>query len=282
MISMQQYEWTNSLTDNSNFRILPYIDITKETYKNPICVLGMPGIADIGKFAVDQLIGILNATRVCDIIFYDYPAGAIIDNSILSIPKAEILAYKDKRGERDIILVTADAQAMTPKGIYEISDLISALLYRLGVTEIISLGALPGKPNNDSMNIYVTKTEDFDLQELSLHDRCQKISKAVLIGANGLIPSLAYSRFGINGTVFLTETDKKPSISEGITDLKASIYLLEFVANHYKFPIEAVFSNKKVSDLSRDLEEKRKKLEKELDSYKPLEGKVEQDKTLYI
>ena len=95
----------------------------------------------------------------------------------------------------------------------------------------------------------------------------------MLIGANGLIPSLAHSRFSIDGTVFLTETDKKPSISEGITDLKASIQLLEFVANHYKFPIEAVFSNKKVTDLSKDLEEKRKNLEKELDSYKPLERK---------
>ena len=282
MILMQQYEWTNNLTDNFNFRIIPYIDITTETYNDPICVLGMPGIADIGKFAVDQLIGILNATRVCDIIFYDYPAGAIIDNSVLSIPKAEILAYRDKRKERDIILVTADAQAMTPKGIYEISDLISVLLYRLGVKEIISLGALPGRRNKDSMNIYITKTEDFEIDEFSPNNRCKKISKAVLIGANGLIPSLAHSRFSINGTVFLTETDKKPSISEGITDLKASIQLLEFVANYYKFPIEAVFSNKKVTDLSKDLEEKRKKLEKELESYKPMEGKVEQDKTLYI
>jgi hypothetical protein len=37
-----------------------------------------------------------------------------------------------------------------------------------------------------------------------------------------------------------------------------------------------------VTDLSKDLEDKRKKLEKELESYKPMEGKVEQDKTLYI
>ncbi|MBN2154968.1 MAG: PAC2 family protein [Candidatus Lokiarchaeota archaeon] len=278
---MQTFEWINNISDNQTFRIIPYIDIVKESFVNPICILGMPGIADIGKFAVDQLIGILNASRVCDIIFYDYPAGAIIDNSILSIPKAEVLAYRDKHKIRDVILVTADAQAMTPKGIYEISDLITILLHRLGVKEIISLGALPGR-NNDPMNIYITKTEDFDIKEFSLNSQCQKISKAVLIGANGLIPSLAYSRFAIDGTVFLTETDKKPSISEGITDLKASIQLLEFVANHYKLPIEAVFSNKKVSDLSKDLEEKRKKLEKELESYKPMEGKVEQDKTLYI
>ena len=69
------------------------------------------------------------------------------------------------------------------------------LLYRLGVKEIISLGALPGKRNKDSMNIYVTKIEDFEMEEFSPNNRCQKISKAVLIGANGLIPSLLFPDF---------------------------------------------------------------------------------------
>ena len=64
----------------------------------------MPGIADIGKFAVDQLIGILKARKYREIIFNDYPAGAIIDNSLLSTPKAEILFRKDPENKQDIFL----------------------------------------------------------------------------------------------------------------------------------------------------------------------------------
>src|SRR6056297_908083 len=97
--------------DMKNFRFILFNEIEKESLNNPLCIIGMPGIADIGKFAVDQLIGILKAKKYCDIIFNDYPAGAIVENSVLSTPKAEILFYKDPKSIRDIVLVRADAQA---------------------------------------------------------------------------------------------------------------------------------------------------------------------------
>ncbi|GAH02585.1 unnamed protein product, partial [marine sediment metagenome] len=49
---------------------------------------------------------------------------------------------------------------------------------------------------------------------------CQKIQKGVIIGANGLIPTLAKARFNIDGLVFLAETDNIAMINEDITDLK--------------------------------------------------------------
>ena len=104
----------------TGIRIIKHIDLSKDDFKNPICILGMPGIADVGKFALDSLIGQLNAQNFMDFIFDDYPAGAIVDDSLLSAPKAEILYWKDPQNLRDIILITADAQSLTPKGIYKI------------------------------------------------------------------------------------------------------------------------------------------------------------------
>ncbi|MFW9825956.1 MAG: hypothetical protein ACFFE4_23655, partial [Candidatus Thorarchaeota archaeon] len=83
-------------------RVIDYSNLSKEDFINPICILGMPGIADIGKFALDSLIGQLGAKSLMDIIFDDYPAGAIVDDSILSAPKAEILYWKDPNKERDL------------------------------------------------------------------------------------------------------------------------------------------------------------------------------------
>ncbi|KKK89935.1 hypothetical protein LCGC14_2728140, partial [marine sediment metagenome] len=74
-------------------RIIKHDYCTKEAFFNPICILGMPGIADVGKFALDSLIGQLDAKNLMDIIFDDYPAGAIVDDSLLSAPKAEILYW---------------------------------------------------------------------------------------------------------------------------------------------------------------------------------------------
>ena len=102
-------------------RIIKHTDLKAEDFIRPICILGMPGIADVGKFAIDSLIGQLNAKNLIDIIFDDYPAGAIVDDSLLSAPKAEILYWKDPNELRDLMLITADAQSLTPKGIYKIS-----------------------------------------------------------------------------------------------------------------------------------------------------------------
>ncbi|MHA1338651.1 MAG: PAC2 family protein [Promethearchaeota archaeon] len=262
------------------FRILQYSDRDPSSFKNPLCIIGMPGVGDVGKFAVDQLIGILNAEKYYEIISFDYPAGAIIDNSILSAPKAEILTYYDKRTDRDIILITSDAQAMTPKGIYEISDLIAELVNQFGVTEIVALSAIPtNKKSDDNISIYITSTEDFNIKE---YIGCNTITKGVIIGSNGLIPSLAKARFGINGKVFLVEIFNKNYGGEGVTDLKASIVLLDRIAKLYNLPIEPIFSDEKVSELSKDLEEKRKKLEEELESIQDPESSADQEKTIYI
>ena len=92
-------------------RIIQHVDLSKEQFVKPLCILGMPGIADVGKFALDSLIGQLNAKNLMDIIFDDYPAGAIVDDSILSAPKAEVLYWKDPNELRDIILRAIEKQA---------------------------------------------------------------------------------------------------------------------------------------------------------------------------
>ena len=122
-------------------RLIQLYKLDPNSLINPLCIVGMPGIADIGKFAVDQLIGIFQAEKYCEIIFNDYPAGAIVDESLLSTPKAEILIYKDPKSIQDIVLITADAQAMSPRGIYEISDFIASIVNKLNIKRIITLGA---------------------------------------------------------------------------------------------------------------------------------------------
>ena len=63
--------WFENMTE-SGIRIIKHMDPSKEDFHNPICILGMPGIADVGKFALDSLIGQLDAKNYMDIIFDDY------------------------------------------------------------------------------------------------------------------------------------------------------------------------------------------------------------------
>ena len=266
-----------------NFRLIQFKELDAASLQNPLCIIGMPGIADIGKFAIDQLIGIFNAEKFCEIIFNDYPAGAIIDDSLLSTPKAEVLFYRDPKHIQDLILITADAQAMSPRGIYEISDYIATLIHNLGVSKVLALGAYPMKQiNGNSNEIYVTSTDSKYIEQFLATGEAKKVSKGVIIGSNGLIPTLAKARFGIEGIVLLAETDNSAIMNENITDLKASIQLLELTAKFFHLPIKNQFSNRKIHEISEDLENKRRELESQMETIQPALPIPEVDKSLYI
>ena len=251
---------------------------------NPICILGMPGIADVGKFALDSLIGQLEAKNLIDIIFDEYPAGAIVDDSLLSAPKAEILFWRDPNKIRDIILITADAQSLTPRGIYKISDFISELINQFKINLIIALGAYPVSSRNVNTKvpkIYISSTNRKLTDQYVKENNCKKIQKGVIIGANGLIPTLAKARFNIDGIVFLAETDNLAIVNEDITDLKASITLLEMLKRSFTLPIKKKYSIENIDDLTKNLQVKRDQLEKDLDSLQLVDAE-DKRKSLYI
>ncbi|MFW9771055.1 MAG: PAC2 family protein [Promethearchaeota archaeon] len=268
----------------NGIRIITHLNISKEDLRNPICILGMPGIADVGKFALDSLIGQLSAKSFMDIIFDDYPAGAIVDDSLLSAPKAEILYWKDPKDLRDIILITADAQSLTPKGIYNISNFISDLIHQYDIKLIIALGAYPvssRKLNAKIPKIYASSTNRELLNNFLVENKCEKIQKGVIIGANGLIPTLAKARFNIDGIVLLAETDNIAMINEDITDLKASIILLEMLKKSFTLPIKKKYSLENIENITKNLQNKKDQLEKDLDTFQFVDTD-DKKKSLYI
>ena len=244
----------------------------------------MPGIGDIGKFALDQLIGILNPKKYCDIIFYDYPAGAIVEGSVLSTPKCEIMVWKDPRNQKDLVLVTSDAQSMSPKGIYQISDLISEILAEeLGVSLIISLGAYPVRQSiNNFESFYVTSTTIEWASKLIDTGDFEPVEKGVIIGSNGLIPTLAHMRFQIDGLVIMAEIDNNMAMNENFTDIKSSIRLLELVSGNFGLPIESNFNRDKIQEIEDDIEIRKKELDSELKMSSPITKKVSDGGSLYI
>ena len=268
----------------SGIRIIKHDEVSQNDFINPICILGMPGIADVGKFALDSLIGQLEAKHFMDFIFDDYPAGAIVDDSLLSAPKAEILFWKDPECLRDILLITADAQSLTPKGIYKISNFLTEIIYNSGIKLIVALGAYPvsnRKLTQKIPKIYASSTNKELLNNFLAKNACEKIQKGVIIGANGLIPTLAKARFNIDGIVLLAETDNIAMVNEDITDLKASITLLEMIKKSFMLPIKKKYSLENLDNITKNLQSKREQLEKDIDSFQFIDTD-DKKKSLYI
>lgn len=233
---------------------------------NPVCILGMPGVADIGKMSLDHLINTLKAEKIIDIIFDDYPAGAIISESLLYAPKAEVYLWKDPAGKQDLLLVTADAQPMSPNGIYRLSAFMARLMADFQVKLILTLGGLPvdGKMMaSKGTKIQATAT-DKELLGTYVNDNVQSISKGVVIGADGLVPTLAKRTYGIDGVVFLAETDGYQAMQKEAYDLKASMALITLVGQRFQLPIDMDFTDDSIQSMENKLNIEKESIKEEL------------------
>ena len=114
-----------------------------------------------------------------------------------------------------------------------------------------------------------------------IENKCDKIQKGVIIGANGLIPTLAKARFNIDGIVLLAETDNLAMINEDITDLKASITLLEMLKRSFTLPIKKKYSLENLDDITKNLQSKKDQLERDLDTFQ-FSDTDDKKKSLYI
>ncbi len=246
-------------------KILKRIDLKE--LKDPICIQGMPGTADIGKVAIDQLVAVLkeNVEKIMEISFNDYPAGAIINDALLYAPKAEVYFWKDPAGYHDIFFVTADAQPMSPKGIYGISEYISNLMFKFGVKLIISLGGFPVEHTNKDTKVFISATSKEVLDPFLNFTNVEKISKGVVLGPNGLVPTLAKMKFDIEGVVLLAQTNGYQAMqSADCYDLRASIALVQILHTKFDLPFEAQFTEAKIEGMVTKLEAEKESIKQEL------------------
>ena len=239
-------------------------EINENNLNAPICILGIPGIADIGKIALDHLLKTFEAEKIIDITFSDYPAGAIINDSLLYAPKAEIYFWKDPQKKHDFFLVTADAQPMSPRGIYAISEYIAQLMAEYKVTLILTLGGYPLERPNKDTNVYITATSKDLLEKFGKNKKIKKISKGVVVGSNGLVPTLAKRNYNIDGLVLLAETNGYAAMNGDSYDLKASLTLIEVLNQELSFTMDADFTQEQIRDMEIKLNNEKETVEKEL------------------
>ncbi|MHA1300875.1 MAG: PAC2 family protein [Candidatus Helarchaeota archaeon] len=238
--------------------------IEKENLNSPMCILGFPGVADIGKIALDHLVKNLNAEKIMDITFSDYPAGAIINESLLYAPTAEVYFYKDPRKQHDLFLITADAQPMSPRGIYTISEFFARLMADYNVELILTMGGYPIERPNKKTNIFVTATSKQLLDDFAKNGRVQKIVKGVVVGPNGLVPTLAKRNYNIDGLVLLAETDGYAAMNSDSYDLKASLALIDLLNQELCLTLVSEYTHKQIEKMEVKLNNEKETIKQEL------------------
>ncbi len=214
----------------SEIQVNQFLKIDLETLKNPMAVVGMPGIANVGKNVVLTCVENLKANKILEIFYSDFPAQVLVDdNSILEIPSATLYYYKNKKGARDLFFLTGDYQPSTTKGIYEFSEKTAQIFHNFKVKLVIATGAFMTNTQVLTPKIHVSATTPETLRLFLSYKDAVIMDYGTISGANGLIPVIAYKKFGIEGACLLADTNPLAVIDPLAS--KTILELLNFVFN---------------------------------------------------
>jgi proteasome assembly chaperone (PAC2) family protein len=190
-----------------------FIDVEETSLRSPIAVLGLPGIASVGRIAVETLVAVLDAQPIMDFFADDFPPRVFVKDGISHFPKSSISLYKAAPDEpHDILILTADFQPASGRGVFEYADFVVQEFTSLGVKEVFALAAYetsyqdffelyPSPPR-----VFVSASSSVLLERISGIDGIVATKEGVVNGANGFIPAWAASMYNMEGACLLGET----------------------------------------------------------------------------
>jgi uncharacterized protein len=197
----------------------------KPALKAPAVVCGLPGSAFVGKFAVDHLIAELPASPLAEIYTDAFPPQITVnEDGSASLIRNDL--YYWHGADKDVLLLTGDAQPSTSESEYELSEYIVDYAVRsFGAKELITLGAyVTGAFTSEKPKVYGAATD------ISLVTRLESLGCSIMrdggiTGMNGLLLGIAKLK-GLEGYTLLGETSGyvfDPKASESVLTLLSKI-----------------------------------------------------------
>ncbi len=240
------------------------MEVDEKSLKAPVTLIGLPGIANVGKIAVETMTQILQAEHFMDFFCMDFPPRVSVQKGITLIPKSSIHLYRATPDEpHDIFFLTADYQPTSTTGVYEYADFVAREFVNLHVETIYSLAAYeqdyeeyfksyPGTPR-----VYVSSSSQKILDVVSKLDGTVITEEGVIVGANGVIPTWAASLYNMDGACLLGET-----LGVIKLDFRAAKALLVKVSDLVEIDVDLDIMDEQISKVKEFIEWARLELER--------------------
>lgn len=213
------------------------IDMPK--LKNPSLVCGLPGSGYVGKLAVDHMIDELKGIPFANIFSSSFPPQVLIQpDGTADLMKNTLYYCKSK--SQDLVLLSGDAQPVTPESEYEMADEITKICEKLGVKTIYTLAAYITGTFSKTPKVHGSSTSPQIIKEFPKHG-IFSMTGGSITGMNGLIIGVGKRR-GITGVCLLGET------SGYVVDAKASKAVLETLGKMLDLKLDLASISKKAQD----------------------------------
>jgi uncharacterized protein len=216
----------------------------KPKLRNPICLVGLPGIGNIGRIAVGYMVHQLKAKKFAELYSPYFFPFVMIHNNMIHTLRNEF--YYCSVGDRDVILLIGDCQTYDPKGHYEIVGSILEFLNGLGCKEIVTIGGFGTGKVSEEPKVFGAATTQDVIQNYKKYGINFEISDQIgtIVGASGLLVGLAKA-YDMDGMVLLGETTGFPII----TDPTAAEAVLKVIEKVLKTKIDLTKLEEKVKSM---------------------------------
>jgi uncharacterized protein (TIGR00162 family) len=178
----------------------------KEKLKDPILLVGLPGIGNVGSLVGEHIKNETKAEKFGTLYSPYFPHQAImLKNGGLRLISNRFYHFKNKKG-RSILVLIGDTQAGTPKGQYEVNEKIVRFFKSLGGRTVYTIGGY------SAANQYIHNPRVFGVATNSkLRDALGKYgiifgqANGAVWGAAGIIPAFA-RKHRMDGACIMGET----------------------------------------------------------------------------
>jgi len=213
----------------------------KPKLRSPICIVGLPGIGNIGRIAVGYMVHQLKAKKFAELYSPYFFPFVMIHNNLIHTLKNEF--YYCKTSQRDLILLIGDCQTYDPKGHYEVVGKILEFLQSMNCKSIITVGGFGTGKVSEEPKIYGAATSAEMIKEYKKYGINFDISDQIgtIVGASGLLVGLS-KIYDMEGLVLLGETTGFPII----TDPTAAESVLNILEKILKIKIDLAKLDEKV------------------------------------
>ena len=230
-------------------------DLDKESIKNPVVLIGWPGIALVAKLAITSIIESIDAKELLNIQYFDFSPKAIVEKGSLEIPTAK-LYYKaaKQEEENDLFILTASYQPQTPEGVFEFSKIFCEEMEKIVGGKIkmyVSTGAMITDRAHDDPVVYVCGTDEDLVKSFLEFDNTELYDSGYISGANGIIPAYAGSNNFAPGVCLLAETIPLPMMT---LDPRSSKALVSLLKEYFSIEMDFTKLNEKIEEMEQVFE----------------------------
>ncbi len=250
---------------------------------NPILIEGLPGIANVGKIAIDFLAQELKAKHLASFYSHSFPHSVFInEDNLVEVPKIELWYKKNKDPKmQDLLILTGDVQPIDERSCYSFCDQVIKIAKEFNVTEVITTGGIGLQTLPEDPKVYVTANNKEFLE--TFQKKSFKVETNIfgvvgpIIGVSGVLLGTA-QRNHLNAAALLAET----FAHQMYLGVKGATEILRVLNKRYKFGLKLNKLSKEISDLEKEVLVKTKEWLSEISSTQQAGGKLRDKEASYI